>query len=341
MAIDVELFDDLDAVARDAGGALNRETTPSLFDRLDWYRTTMAHCPPPGTPLVARARDGARLAWLFLMVDRGNARALANWYTLDFAAVVRTDTDDAGHDLLTAIAARLRRARPSISTLALAPILDPAPLLSALRAAGWRADAQPATTNWRVQTAGLDFAGYWARRPGQLRTTAKRKGASARLDIRIYTMFDEDAWAAYEHVYARSWKPAEGSPAFLRALAEQESAAGTLRLGVATKDGEPIAAQFWLVENGVATIHKLAHLESARALSPGTLLSAAMFREVIEQDRPDVIDFGTGDDAYKADWMDQRRTLYRIEAFDTARLGGLARVARNRLRSLVRRLRND
>ena len=73
------------------------------------------------------------------------------------------------------------------------------------------------------------------------------------------------AWADYEAVYAASWKPEEGSPAFLRALAEQEGAAGTLRLGIARRGGRPVAAQLWTVESGVATIHKLAYVEDERA----------------------------------------------------------------------------
>ncbi len=93
------------------------------------------------------------------------------------------------------------------------------------------------------------------------------------------------AWADYEAVYRASWKPEEGSFPFLRALAEQEGAAGTLRLGVARKDGRPVAVQLWLVENGEATIHKLAYAEDAKAMSPGTLLGMAMFRRALDEDR--------------------------------------------------------
>ncbi len=117
--------------------------------------------------------------------------------------------------------------------------------------------------------------------------------------------FDADIWTAYEDVYAASWKPAEGSLSFLRALGEQEAAAGTLRLGVARDaTGRAVAAQLWLVENGVATIHKLAHREDAKAGSPGSLLSHAMFRAAIADDRVRRIDFGLGDEPYKADWVD-------------------------------------
>ena len=104
--------------------------------------------------------------------------------------------------------------------------------------------------------------------------------------------------------------------------------AGTLRLGVARKDGRPLAVQLWLVEHGEATIHKLAYREDAKELSPGTILGEAMFRRAIDQDRVKVIDYGTGDDAYKRDWMDERRPLWRLEAYNPRTLRGLARSAR-------------
>ncbi len=68
MAVQVELFDDLDAVARDAGGALAREARPEMFERLDWFRLVQEHTPPRGKPLVVRARNGAASAWLFAAV---------------------------------------------------------------------------------------------------------------------------------------------------------------------------------------------------------------------------------------------------------------------------------
>ena len=91
--------------------------------------------------------------------------------------------------------------------------------------------------------------------------------------------------------------------------------AGALRLGLAYIEGKPVAAQFWTVENGTALIHKLAHDERHMQASPGTLLSAALFQHVIDVDRVNLIDFGTGNDAYKAEWMDDVRERYRLEMF--------------------------
>jgi CelD/BcsL family acetyltransferase involved in cellulose biosynthesis len=186
----------------------------------------------------------------------------------------------------------------------------------------------------------MDFDAYWATRGSRLRNTAKRKAKAAALEITIHRRFDAAAWADYEHVYQASWKPAEGSPAFLRALAEQEGDAGTLRLGIAKRDGEPIAAQLWLVENRVATIHKLAYADAARELSPGTLLSVEMFRHALDIDRVRRIDFGTGDDGYKADWMARSEPLMMMQAFNPATLVGLAGAARAGASALVRRLRS-
>lgn len=324
----MELFDDLDSVAADAGGALDR--LPSLFDRLAWFRLVEAHCPPPGRLLVARARDGGRAAWLFLSAEGGRAEALRCWYSLRFGLV----GDKAGAE---PIAAALRK---RLSRLEIAPLAAVEPLASAFRSAGWVVFAGPASISWQVNTAGKDFAAYWAERPGKLRSTARRKAKSAGLDIEIHRRFDPAAWAAYEEVYAASWKPEEGSPRFLRALAEQEGAAGSLRLGLARKDGRPAAAQLWTVEGGTAWIHKLAYREDMKPLSPGTVLSMAMFRSALDEDRVSRIDYGTGDDSYKRDWMAERSTLWRLQAFNPAAAAGLAGAARAGLSTLVQRLRS-
>jgi CelD/BcsL family acetyltransferase involved in cellulose biosynthesis len=325
VTVNIALYDDLDAVAADAAGALDRAARPSLFARLAWFRLLAEHCPPEGRLAVLRGRDGAKQAWLFLAISGARASAYAAWYSLRFDAI-------GDSDVMTSLAADLRRRR--IAEVKLAPIEDPAPLRAAFAKAGWRVAVTEKTGNWRIATEGTDFETYWAGRPAQLRNTAKRKAKAAGLDIEIYERFDEAAWANYEAVYRASWKPEEGSFPFLRALAEQEGEAGTLRLGIARKDGRPVAVQLWLVENGEATIHKLAYAEDAKSLSPGTLLGMAMFRHVLDHDHVRAIDYGTGDDGYKKDWMAERRPLWRVQAWNPRTLRGLLGAAR----ALVARL---
>jgi CelD/BcsL family acetyltransferase involved in cellulose biosynthesis len=83
--------------------------------------------------------------------------------------------------------------------------------------------------------------------------------------------------------------------------------AGVLRLGVLRRGGEPVAAQYWTVAGGTARVEKLAHDEAARTLSPGTVLTALMVRHLLEQEHVAALDFGRGDDAYKAGWTGLRR----------------------------------
>lgn len=329
--INVDLFDDLDDVAADAAGALDRDAQAVPYHRLSWFRLLEAHCPPQGKLAVARAQDGDRKAWLFLTNGGAEARSYAAWYSLRFAPI-------GDPTLLSAIARRL--AGKGLASVELAPVEAPEPIIAAFRAAGWTTAIIPAAGNWHVATQGQSYDAFLAERPGQVRSTIKRKSKSAGLDIVIHDRFDTAAWADYERVYAESWKGDEGSPAFLRAFAEQEGAAGTLRLGIASLAGRPIAAQLWIIENGIATIHKLAYSEDCKPLSPGTLLSAAMFRRAIDEDRVVEIDYGTGDDAYKRDWMDERRQLWRVLAWNRRSLRGLIGYGRHSVSSLVRRWRS-
>lgn len=339
MAVEVELFDDLEAVERDAAGALDRGARGSIFERLDWFRLTERHCPPPGKLLVIRAQEGDCRAWLFLKVDGGKAVGLANWYSFDFGAILKCSDRHRGYALAEALIGALRR--NGVDALELGPLHGGDALSLSMPGIMWLHRVSPTTTRWGMNMQGMDFAAYWAKRPSRLRHTAERKAKAAGLDIRIHTAFSEEAWADYERVYAGSWKPKEGSPAFLRALAKMEGQAGTLRLGIAGKDGRPVATQLWLTEGGLASIHKLAYAEDAKELSPGTVLTMEMFRHALDVDRVHSIDFGLGDDAYKADWVDHSRPMYRLVAYDLLSLGGLRRAGGLAASKLVGRGRTD
>jgi CelD/BcsL family acetyltransferase involved in cellulose biosynthesis len=64
-------------------------------------------------------------------------------------------------------------------------------------------------------------------------------------------------------------------------------------------------------------------------MSPGTLLSAAMFRHAIDTDKVQSISYGTGDDGYKRDWMDQRDQLHILEFFNPLSVTGLFGMAKS------------
>lgn len=266
-----------------------------------------------------------------LIGDDRQARALTNWYAFTWAPLASLEADNA---LYQAAASALRGHAVVLDKLEHA---DADRLERAFREAGFAVRREQCDTNHYLSVADRSFAEYLAARPGPLRTTLKRK--ARKVAVRLARRFDAADWEAYEAIYSRSWKPAEGDRALLRGFAKAESAAGHYLLGIASADGAPVAAQFWTVQDGKAYIHKLAHLTEAEALSPGTTLTAALMEEVIDRDRVAEIDFGTGDDGYKADWMEAVRPRWRLTCLDPRQprhWPGLAKAAaRAGLRQLV------
>ena len=280
------------------------------FDRLDWLQDLASACRMQ--PMVAAARDDNSLVVLPLTKAEDHLVGLANYYTFRFRPLITASSD--GTALLDALARDLA-AKTHRITLTSVPDEDGSATLleNAFRNAGWLVLREHCDSNHVLPIRGRSWDAYLADRPGRLRTTLKRK--SKKLDCRILDRFDDQVWQAYEGIYDESWKPEEGSVEFLRSFAEREGAAGRLRLGMAYADGEPVAAQVWTVEAGTAFIHKLAYRTSAKAMSPGSVLSAALFRHVIDTDKVDLVDYGTGDDAYKKDWMEEVRPRYRLDMF--------------------------
>lgn len=335
-----EYHDNFLTVQAAARGVLDRDRQKCLFDRLEWldqlHRLALRDKPP----LLLRAHEGEADVWLPLMQHgSGHHVALANWYNFTWRPIFGGNYDEVTR--LSLLRYLAQTARERTRRLTLAPIPDEdgsaSQIAAAFNAVGWTVEMEACDENHYLLLNGRSFDQYWESRPGQLKSTVKRKGKKGIVSTRIETGFAEASWRDYERVYARSWKPHEGSPEFLKQLAQQESTAGSLRLGLAYIEGQPVAAQFWTVENGVALIHKLAHDERHLAASPGTLLSAALFQHVIDVDKVEEIDFGTGSDGYKREWMESVRPRYRIDLLWPNHIANWPLIARHHLRQMRRK----
>jgi hypothetical protein len=299
------------------------------FARREWFERLEATQPDP---LYAVAEDGSGAVVLPLRRNGRRIESLLNWYGFTWRPLA---TPYGSVDSLTTALARGLADQSSTIVLDRLPDEDGTArqLQRAFELAGWLVTREQCDTNRVLPIAGRSFGEYLESRPGQLRTTLKRK--AKKVEIEIVEHFDADIWASYEDIYSESWKPQEGDPALLRSFAEAEGSAGRIRLAIARSDGQPVAAQFWTVEGRTAYIHKLAHRESAKPLSPGTTLTAALLEHVIDRDGVELVDFGTGDDAYKRDWMEEARPRFRL----TCRRKGDPRnwpgMAKARLRTLV------
>ncbi len=330
-----EYHDNFLTAQASARGILDRDRQSSLFDRLDWLDALHRIALREKQPLLLNASDNEHDLWLPLIQSgHGQYAALANWYNFTWRPIFGGNYDEVTRlSLLRQIAEQVRQHG---RTLNLSPVPDEdgsARLLAtAFEQAGWVVRMEQCDENHYLPVRGRSFDEYWQTRPGQLRNTLKRKAKKNIVAIRIETEYSAESWKDYERVYARSWKPHEGSPEFLRQLAEQESAVGCLRLGLAYIDGQPVAAQFWTVENGRALIHKLAHDERHISASSGTLLSAAMFQHVIDIDHVDEVDFGTGSDGYKREWMEEMRPRYHLQLLWPNHVANWPRILYHRLK---------
>ncbi len=171
--------------------------------------------------------------------------------------------------------------------------------------------------NWIYRTRGESYETYMSARPSRLRNTISRKQRKLEREhgykIRLF-MGDQvpQAMSDYYAVYTASWKANEQFARFLDGMVEGFSRPGWSRLGVLYVKGKPIAAQLWFVLHGKASIYRLAYDEAWRSYSPGSILTGFLMEYVINQDKVEEIDFLTGNEAYKQDWMSERRVRFAL-----------------------------
>jgi CelD/BcsL family acetyltransferase involved in cellulose biosynthesis len=104
---------------------------------------------------------------------------------------------------------------------------------------------------------------------------------------------------------------------------------GWLRLGVAYIDNEPAAAQLWIVNHGTASIYKIAYDQKFKELSVGSYLTMHLMEHAIDVDKVREIDYLSGDDRYKRDWMSNRREHWGILAMNPCTLPGILAIIRH------------
>jgi CelD/BcsL family acetyltransferase involved in cellulose biosynthesis len=335
------VFDGLAQLPADALALFERAPDRDLFCGIAWYETVLACCVAADAAprFVVCGGAGRALALLPMQIQAGGRHlaSLTTVYTCRYQPLCDPDADAAALTAAFVAFARYCRALPTVRLDALdadAPWL-PA-LLTAAASAGLASRQFAHFGNWQERVAGLDWARYLAARQGQLRETIRRRLARAGRDggrFQLVTGGDalEAGIAAYQSVYARSWKPAEPFPHFNAALMRATAARGLLRLGLYWRDDQPVAAQFWIVEDAQATVLKLAHDEAAKSLSAGTVLTALMLQHLLDQEHVGRIDFGRGDDAYKRLWASERRQRIGIVLANPRRPRGLAFLARHAL----------
>jgi CelD/BcsL family acetyltransferase involved in cellulose biosynthesis len=318
-----------------------------VFAGRAWWDVVLSHAiPPEAKPSFVAIRSAGQLTALVPILRTGSQLAsLTTPYTCEYMPLFAAGLDQPAR--IAAMAAFATLCRPSgVARLDALPAEweHLGDLRTGAHQAGLRTLRFNHFGNWHEDVANLDWSAYLTSRPGALRETIRRrlrraeKLPDARFDLFTHPGQMDQAVAAFESVYRRSWKDAEPFPTFNAALIRATSQLGLLRLGVWSIGPEPVAVQFWVVKDGRAIVLKLAHDEAFKAHSPGTVLTALMLRHLLDQEHVAAIDFGRGDDAYKQGWATHRRQRIGLLLVNPWRPVGAAALMRHtagRVRTMI------
>lgn len=329
--LQINIAESLDAMPAPARALWQREQPNLQFDQtLAWSELLARHAMERDERIyiVSAHRDtGECLGILPLKAGAPEGfwrlrtvRSLANYYCSLYAPIIdpHADRSTVLRSLLGAVD-QLRVDALDLNPLAEEPAAAVA-VAAALEGLGWRTERYFRFGNWYLEVAARSFAEYFAALPSQLRNTVTRKEKKLRqqpglaITIAQTPAEVEAALAGYQRIYAASWKHPEPHPNFVPGLVQQLAAQGWLRMGLVQVGTEPVAAQIWICKDGVVSIFKLAYDERFAQLSAGSVLTTHLMRHVIDVDHAAVVDYLTGDDAYKRDWMSHRRERVGVRA---------------------------
>lgn len=287
----------------------------SLFISRMWFETLSKHCLQDGQSLriCCVLQDGIVLAILpMTRCNQGSLSSLSNRFTTLFSVVL--DKHKNRLAVLDCLAKGLSKLPEQ--PIRLEPVDSEDVLIAELKKLlicnGYQHQTLFRFYNWSHLVANQSFIDYFAARPSYLVNTIKRKQSKLEREheytIRLFNNSNiEQAVQDYQTVYKSSWKTNEFYNDFTPALIHSCASNGYLRLGVMYIDGHAIAAQIWFVVHGKANIYRLVYDDNWKQFSPGSILTKYLMQHVIDTDNVAEIDFLTGNEKYKQDWMTIRK----------------------------------
>lgn len=307
-------YDDWDQLPDSADSLFAQTAKDSVFFSRPWFANLIANAPDDRHEfLFACVIEGDDVLAILPLENRGAGHwyALTNLYSSLYTLLL---TECRREENIACMARGLTGL--SFSSLRLEPIAEDdrnmRELQQAMASLGVSCHRTFRFYNWIHQTHGQTFHDYLQSRPARVRNTIARKRRKLEREhgytIRLFADDNlRQAIADYTAVYNNSWKANELYGDFIEGLAQHMLEQGWLRLAILYVKEQPVAAQFWFVVHGRASIFKLVYDEEWRHYSPGTILTSDLMEQVIDNDRVKEIDFLTGNDAYKQDWMSERR----------------------------------
>lgn len=317
-------YTDWDQLPETANTLFEQAEKDNIFFSRPWFECLTATAPADDHTLVLACvvSGDTVLAILPLMESTGNK----TWYSLRHGftphySLLLSDNDQ--EQVLSCLARALSQL--PVNGLLLEPVANDDSKLNSLQkyleAAGFTCEHIFRHYNWIYRLQRQSYAEYMAARPAQLRNTIARKKRKLEREhgynICLFTGDEVPrAMIDYYVVYNASWKQNEIKNAGFQDCVVDgfsrtgSSGAGWTRLAILYVKEQPVAAQLWFVHHHKASIFRLAYDKAWRQYSTGSILTSFLMEYVIEIDKVNEIDFLTGNDTYKQDWMSERRERY-------------------------------
>ena len=320
-------YTDWDQLPESANALFEQAQKDSLFFSRPWYECLTATLDDESMALACVVAENKVLALLPLLKSVGSTGyALKHRYTSLYSLLL-ADADQ--QQVLACLVEGLIQL--PLNALLLEPVAHDDVRLNnlqyALEAAGYNCDRAFRFYNWFLRVQGQCYVDYMAARPARLRNTIARKARKLEREhgyqIRLFVE-DEvpQMMSDYYAVYNASWKTNEQYASLVDDMVARFSKAGWTRLAVLYINGQPAAAQLWFVHHGKASIFRLSYDQAWKQYSPGSILMSYLMEYVIDIDKAEEVDFLVGNDAYKQDWMSDRRERFAWSCVKTAKPAG-------------------
>jgi len=290
----------------------------SLFFSRPWFENLVITALKDGESLllVCIVDQDKVLAILPLITRDKEWRSLNHIYTSLFTLLMEKDNQQ---EIIRCLAKGLSQL--PFDSLELGPVAEDDKNINRLRDAlesySFSSMRYAQFFNWYHPLQGQTFADYMAVRSSRVRNTIARKQRKLErergYEIKLYTKSNvQQAMADFHIVYKASWKNTEQYRDIMEGFISRFSILDWTRLAILYIDNKPVAAQIWFVLHNKASIFKLAYDEAWKRYSPGSILTQYLMETVIDTDKVEEIDFLTGNDRYKQEWMSERRQRWKM-----------------------------
>lgn len=196
-------------------------------------------------------------------------------------------------------------------------------IIAALRRHGfWLQLYRHARSRYAV-VAGMDGATYLAQRPRHVResldvnTRLLLQGGRGEFHFPCTPEMVKDAWGSVCYVVDHA--PTEGRKdprRYLRAMLDAAAGTGSLRLGLFSLDGLPVAMQLWVISGRAARCLRIWSAPQQKVFPIDQVLTQMMALCLIDGDGVGELEFGDVNDEFASEWAPLARERIGLAAFN-------------------------